>query len=194
MNVVRWVVAVLLAVAMAAGVACGVPEDDGARPIASDDVPFDLLDRRPPETSTTVPPRSSSVNVFLVRNERLAAVERELPTTGGVRAALAALGRGATDEEAAQGLRSAVAAETVSGVELEGSVAVVDLAASFANLDTTEQLLAIAQVVYTATEQPDITAVRFRLDGRPVEVPTDAASLASRPVTRDDYRSVAPAA
>ena len=60
----------------------------------------------------------------------------------------------------------------------------------FAALSGRGQLLAVAQLVWTATEVCCASGVQVLLDGRPAALPTDTG-LAERPVGRDDYRSVA---
>lgn len=181
-------IALLVAVGLAS---CGVETDESARTIDKDDVPFGLLEAAP-ETTTTVAAPSTTASVFLVSEDRVASVTRNVSATG-VSGVLAALERGATDAEAAQGLRSAVPSAGIERAEVLGATAEVELGSSFTTLDPAEQLLAIAQIVYTATALPDIDSVRFQLQGRAVEVPTDGANLAARPVTRSDYQSVAPA-
>lgn len=187
----RAVFAAVLGVVLAFG-ACGVPKEDQARRIGDDDVPFGLLDERPPETSTTVRAPHSQASVYYLHRERLVAAPRELAAPGGVQAALEALAAGPTGDEAARGLRSALPERAFEGVSVRDGVADVDLAAAVADLETGEQLLAIAQIVHTATSHPGVRAVSFRLEGRRAEVPIDGANLVTRPVTRDDYRSVSP--
>jgi spore germination protein GerM len=75
--------------------------------------------------------------------------------------------------------------------ELSDGVATVSVTPGFPGLSGGNQLLAVAQVVWTLTELPTVTAVRFSVDGTPVEIPTDDG-LTDRPVDRDDYRSVKP--
>lgn len=189
----RAVVAAVVGVVVALG-ACGVPKDDQARRIGDDDVPFGLLDERSPETSTTVGAPQSPASVYYVQGDRLVEAARDLAAPADVRAALDALAAGPTGAEAARGVRSALPEKAFEEVAVRDGVADVDLAAAVVDLETGEQLLAIAQIVHTATGRPGVKAVRFRLEGRLAEVPIDGANLVTRPVTRDDYRSVSPPA
>jgi spore germination protein GerM len=57
-----------------------------------------------------------------------------------------------------------------------------------------DQSLAIAQVVFTATQQPGVTGVRFEIDGKPIDVPTAAGVQVPGPVNRASYQTQAPLA
>ena len=52
--------------------------------------------------------------------------------------------------------------------------------------------LAIAQIVYTVTQQPGVTGVTFTIAGKAVEVPTAAGAQVPGPVSRADYLPQAP--
>jgi spore germination protein GerM len=67
----------------------------------------------------------------------------------------------------------------------------VDLSAEFAQGSTSEQLLRIAQIVWTATSLPSVTGVRFTLNGAPIEAPTPTGSTGN-PVGQDAYQEFAP--
>jgi hypothetical protein len=69
----------------------------------------------------------------------------------------------------------------------------VAFGAEFTALTGRRQLLAAAQVVWTATAAPGVERVRLVLDGRPLSTPTDRG-LTRSAVDRDDYRSVSPTA
>ena len=62
----------------------------------------------------------------------------------------------------------------------------------FTSIAGDAQLLATAQLVWTITDSAPDVSVRITVDGRPIEVPTDAG-LSRLPVRRSDYASVAPA-
>jgi spore germination protein GerM len=55
-------------------------------------------------------------------------------------------------------------------------------------------MIALAEIVFTATGRPGVGQVSFSLDGRPVEVPRADGSLTSEPLARTDFRELAPAA
>lgn len=164
---------------------CGVRPQDRWQPVTTAAAPSSEMGNGAQSTG----PR---VTVFLVRDADLAPVERRT-NARTTAAALELLVEGPTRAEAAGGIRTALAPEVV-GVdqELPAGVTTVSVTRGFTALTGGNQLLAVAQIVWTLTDLPTVTAVRFAVDGAPVEVPTDAG-LTDRPVNRDDYRSVAPA-
>ena len=77
---------------------------------------------------------------------------------------------------------------TIRGVQLHQNTATVDLGGSFHATTWPSRIIAVAQIVYTATEQPGVTRVRFELKGQPVDVPRAGdARLTSKPLSRADY-------
>jgi hypothetical protein len=181
---VGWLAAGLLWLA-----ACGVPSDPSPRSFPAQEVPFGLLSTTT-STATSPAPATSAV-VFLVEGDRLAPVRREVPAPATPAAVLAVLAAGATAPEAAAGLRTAL----VTGASLarvNGGTATVRLDPDFAAADLREQVLALAQLVYTITELPGIGAVQFTSDGRPAEIPTAAGPLKTGAATRADFAAVGP--
>jgi spore germination protein GerM len=134
----------------------------------------------------------TEVSIYLVSGDRLAEVRRPFAAGAGLKGLLALVTSGPTDAEASAGLRSALSATAVVDAATANGQAEVALSEAFASLDSREQVLAIAQVVYTTTADPAIHAVRFTVDGKIVEVPNGQASLVTRPVTRADYAALAP--
>jgi spore germination protein GerM len=55
-----------------------------------------------------------------------------------------------------------------------------------------QQRIAVAQLVYTATEFPDIDCVTFRIKGQSVDIPTGAKGGTAMVVSRKDYSDIAP--
>ncbi len=91
------------------------------------------------------------------------------------------------------GLRTALSPQdlaVLSGPDGEGT-ATISASPEFAGIDGSNQLLAVAQVVWTVTQFPQIDRVCFSVDGAFVGVPTDTG-LSDEPVSRADHRSVAP--
>ena len=85
---------------------------------------------------------------------------------------LDALGRGPNRNEVDVGLRSTLPDESrFPDVSVSRGTATVDLGRRFTALSGEDQVIALAQLVYTITGQPGIGLVRFTLDGRPTEVP-----------------------
>jgi Sporulation and spore germination len=169
--------------------ACGVPADPSPRSIPAEEVPFGLLGAT---TSTTSPAPTTRAVVFLVEGDRLAAVRREVPAPATPAAVLAAVAAGPTPQEAGAGLRTAL----VTGATLAqvtAGTATVRLDRDFAAADIHEQVLALAQLVYSVTELPGVGGVQFTFDGQPAEIPTAAGPAKDGAATRADYAAVGPA-
>jgi hypothetical protein len=160
---------------------CGLPAEPTARAVANEGSVAAAVPAEP--TSTGV------VQIYLLRDDRLVPVDR---VGRSAAEALASLTAGPTALDGEAGLTTALPPRGVNGVSRPTpGVVTVDVAPAFATLSARDQLLAAAQVVWTATGGCCGTRVRVRAAGVPVPVPTDGG-LADRPVGRDDYRSVAP--
>ena len=164
---------------------CGVRAQDAAEAAPTGAPPAAELGR--PDQSS-----GPQLTVFFVRSADLAPVDRRVSASSPA-AALAQVVDGPTRSEAADGIRTALAPEVV-GVEAVGpdGTATVAVSRGFAGITGGNQLLAVAQIVWTLTALPTVEDVQFTVEGIPVEVPTDAG-LSSGPVDRGDFRSVAPA-
>jgi len=111
---------------------------------------------------------------------------------GGLIDAALELERDPRDIEETADLRSPLAdANALDDAEVDGGVAVINLSEAFAEISGSDQLIAIAQLVLTATARPGVGQVAFTLGGTPIEVPRGDGSLTSGVVTRDGYRSLA---
>jgi hypothetical protein len=175
---------------------CGVPVDRAPSALPRSGVPFDLLRRSPPSTTTTSAPSPvEPVSIFLVASSgHLVAVARELPAAQeSLVTVLEALVRGPTNTEAAAGLSSAVPTQTtvLGAVIGTGGVVTVNLGGTFGQLVGQAQIEAVAQIVFTTTALPGVSSVDFELSGQAVEVPV--ASGAEVPsANRFQFASLAP--
>lgn len=174
-------------------VACGVPTDPEPRPLAADRVPFGLLDPNPTPSSTPASPEGAvTMTIYLVSHDRLAPVTRDVPPPGGPEQALSELLAGVTRQEAASGIRTAIAPATEARpTAVAGSEVRIDLSRAFLGGGTKEQILAVAQIVYTVTALPGLDSVSFTLSGRSVEVPSADGTLRAGPLRRSDFAAVA---
>lgn len=170
---------------------CGVPADPAPRGIPAEQVPFGLLGTTTTTTAAPAPATTTAV-VFLVDGERLAPVRRQVPAPATPSAVLAALAAGPTPAEATAGLRSAPVAGAALA-QVTAGAATVALDRDFAAIGLNEQVLALAQLVYTITELPGIGGVRFSVDGRPIEIPTANGPTKTGAATRADFAAVGPA-
>ncbi|RBY85002.1 GerMN domain-containing protein [Blastococcus sp. TF02A-30] len=177
----------LILCCLAAGTAlaaCGVPTQGRPEALA-----VDTPAPAPLEEPTV---DDGVVELWFVRGRQLEAVSRPVGPAD-VHAALDLLVAGLTPAEAAAGLRTALAPQTLrhSGPAADDAVVTVAVTREFTGLVGGNQQLAVAQIVWTVTEFPGVDGVRFSVEGRPLEVPTDDG-LTDEPVDRDDHRSVAP--
>ena len=124
--------------------------------------------------------------VFFVRGDVVEPVERSLPTT--LTSAVTGLLDGPRETETSGGLRSAIPTGTsLRGASLDGEVATIDLSDGFTAVVGPEQVLAIAQIVYTATSIPEVLEVRLAIEGHPIDAARGDGSLAPGTVSRADY-------
>lgn len=184
-----------LLVALVAGLvfastACGVEAEGSAQRVPEADVPFALLD--PPatveETTTTTSPDTMTVQLFLVLEDGLVEVDRELEPPVSIVRLVSVLGDGPTPAEQSLGVTTYLPEGSgVDGVSLAGGIAYVELGESFLGVPQEQQRLALAQLVFTLTGRPGVGRVLFRIDGQPIEVPRGDGTLTSESVSRDSY-------
>ena len=192
----RRLVAVLVAsVSLLAGTGCGVRSDEGARDLSVGRVPYGLLDEAPATTTSTPTPSvlRADVFVYFIKDDRMISKKRQVNAPASVAKSLTALLFGVQENEFAEGVRSAIdPTAAIQARKLDATTYQVDLSAEFAQGSSSEQVLALAQIVYTATALPGVSGVRFTLDGVPIEVPTGEGSLTSGPVGTEVFLEFAP--
>ena len=158
---------------------------------------------KPAPSATPAPAGTTTVRVYyflgsFVDNAGLVPVLRQVPKTQSVgAAAIAALLAGPDADEL--GARPAMytvipAATRFLGLHIDAGVATVDLSREFESGGGSASVLGrLAQVVYTLTQFPSVTGVRFELDGEPVTVFSGEGVLLDAPVDRSDYTDQLPA-
>jgi spore germination protein GerM len=190
---------VLLIAVLAASVlaACGVPGDSAPHEIDANNVPFQLLAPTASATSTTLPSafaRTARVTIYLVnRDGRLTAAHRDVEAPSSASKALAALLRGPTADEA--GLLSTSITSDTKLLDLRGPIdglATINLSRKMLDITGRQQILALAQVVYTATSLPSVDRVLFKFDGSSREVPNGDGKLTGSPLGRLSYKGLLP--
>jgi Sporulation and spore germination len=182
-------VAVVAFVALLLG-ACGIATDPSPRLINKKDVPYGLLSRPPTTATVSV---GEYVTIYLDGPKRLVAVSRAIPAPASVVGVLEALEEGPTTAEAAQGLASPISTAGPLVLSRLGPTSVtVSLSPSFTSLGGQEQIVAVAQLVYTVTALPGIDRVDVRIGGRAAAVPTGDGNLSKTPVSRSEYSLLAP--
>lgn len=181
----------LAVVALASG--CPLSPQEHPVPLSAAPVPTTTVTTTADQTDTR-PGRSGTVTVYLVRDDRLVATDRTPgPDADPLTRSLQALLGKAADVERSRGLRSAIPPGTPQPAwRASAGELWIELPATFDALSAHEQMLAIGQLVFTATENSTLDRVVFLRDGQPVAVPDGAGRLLSRPVARSDYRQIAP--
>jgi germination protein M len=147
-----------------------------------------------PETTPTAP-ASVSLEVWFAKDGNLVAGRRTHASTPRVAtAAVEALLAGPTRAERASGLSSAIPAGTrLLGIAIAGGVATVDLTSEYqSGGGSLSMQMRLGQVVYTLTQFPTVRAVRFRLDGAPVNVFSGEGIVLDHAVGRSDYTDLLP--
>jgi germination protein M len=112
---------------------------------------------------TTTGAGTTTLRVYFIRDEKVGPASRAVqPTQAVATAAMQELLKGPTSADTGVGLTTSIAdGTTLNSVTIANGVATVDLSPE----PTTDA--AIAQVVYTLTQFPTVTAVRFGSDGKP---------------------------
>jgi hypothetical protein len=143
--------------------------------------------------STAAPQPSVRVVVYLVQGERLVAVYRFAALGDGLASVLGALGQPLTPGQSSSGLRSALPTRLTgwSG-HLRGAVAQVSMPAGFDRLSVPEQVLALAQLVYTVTANTYATGVELVQGAHPLAMPDQDGQLVTGPLHRADFTRLAP--
>jgi len=169
--------------------ACGVSPQGAATRIEPEDVPFGLLEDQP---TTTVVAAGKTAAIYLLSEDRLIPVDRSVPAGADLGDLLRQAMAGPTEVEQSLGITSAVPAGAVSSVDASRGIAGVDLSSSFGDIRSGDQILALGQIVYTLTGQPGIGGVRFTVEGEDVTVPLTDGTLSDDPLSRDDFKAIAP--
>jgi spore germination protein GerM len=145
---------------------------------------------------TVAPPSGRATrltDIYFLRQDHLSVVQRPVPDPVTLQRVIQALLKGPTASEGARGVRSALPTTLmVKNLTARGETAVIDLGDGFAAIDSADQALAIAQLVYTVTGWPGIDRLRVMVDGKAVQVPRADGQLTDGDVTRADYASLLP--
>jgi spore germination protein GerM len=175
--------------------ACGVPGDHSPHELDAKNVPYSLLAPVAENTTTTQPSAftpTNAVKIYLADAEgKLTAVTRQVTAPSNASKAVESLLNGPSKEEADK-LHSAITTDTkLLGIDgPDDGLVVLDLSHHLLDITGRQQIIALAQVVYTATELADVDRVLFQIDGENVEVPNGNGKLTASPLGRLSYRSL----
>ena len=204
LRMIAMVVAVLVM-----GSSCGVPRDSQDRPLGPNEIAYTPLPEptttttttsppvttvNPPATSTTVTTTTVFVafplDVYWIAGSSFRPIRpiRRSSVAATLESAIDALRNGPLFSDTQAGLRSAIpSSDMIESATVQSGTATINLAPSFLTLPGTEQILAIAQIVYTVTNLPGTGLVEFRLGDRPLSVPTSDGQPSRGALSRDDY-------
>jgi germination protein M len=148
---------------------------------------------------TTAPGEQNVVRAYFVRDDTrdfvVAPVARQVTGDGVAVSAMESLLTGPTPDEQRLGLHSDIPAGTaLNGVNVTDGIATVDLSSEYESGGGTSSMgNRVAQVVFTLTQFPTVDAVRFWLDGEPVELLSGEGVILEEPQTRADWEGLSPA-
>ena len=132
------------------------------------------------------------VAVFLVHDDQLVRVWRRSPEGQDLSAVLSVLTQGLTRQEQAEHLRTAIPTNANHiRVQIRQGIARVQVPGGFDTLPNRERVLAVAQLLYTLTEQLPVRGLRLVKGQHLLDTPVGSGRLVSRPVTRDDFAALA---
>lgn len=184
-------VAVLSVVALAG---CGVPTNRKAENIPKDQIPFDLLAPSTTQPATTLPVATTQQTVYMLKGDKLAPVVRVIAAPASTGSVIASLIQGPTDAEHSSGFRTLINTDaTLLSAQVVDGVASLNLNDAFAGLTLSDQILALAQLTFTATENPAVTGVRISINSAAVDLPRADGSTTKEPLRRSDYEALRPA-
>jgi hypothetical protein len=172
---------------------CGI----GAEP-ASHVIDPGIVPRGLRTSASTVPAVISdvpkgNVTLYLELGQGLVAVDRAAPAPVSLRNVLRVLTRSPTRSEQTKGMLNPLStAKPIVLRSLANGTAVVDLPSTFTDLGGQDQIMAVAQLVYTVTAFPGVDQVSVLVNGQPASVPTATGSLDPGPLMRADYVALAP--
>jgi hypothetical protein len=206
MSRLRVVLAGVIAVVVLVAAGCGsIPLDDEPRVVESDDVPAALKGPTTTATRDTDPGEKgvdAELYFYLTTNnmEYLAPCSVSTAAGGSVEARTRAVLQRlinldpATNPECPPAFTNAVPPDllildTELRVEQPGNILELNVGRdAIVAIEATQQRRAIAQLVFTATSVPGVTAVRFFADGQPISVPVeDRTADPGEPVRPSDF-------
>jgi spore germination protein GerM len=184
----------LLAVGLILAGGCSVPVDSGPKTLRAASIPADLREQTSSTTTTILSTgESEEVTVYFILNDRLAPMKRRVTPPVTVEKVLQKLFAGPTTAEQLNGYRTAISPDTtVLGAPIEARIATVNVSKNFAFGQVPEQIIAYAQVVFTAVDVAGVTGVLFALKGNRQEAPQGDGSSQSAPLSRAAYPQVTP--
>lgn len=162
--------------------ACGIPTQRAASPISTGGTHISL-----PHTQPTISPCTKSgcvpVDVYFVTaSGRLKPAGRVVPRDATLTTIIRSLLSGPTTAEQALGIRTTLGTGIrllSASVTADKKSATLDFNTHFFTLSGDQEVLGVAQVVYTVNSIMPGAAVTFEIEGGPIEVPVETGALAT---------------
>ncbi|MGH9100663.1 MAG: GerMN domain-containing protein [Acidimicrobiales bacterium] len=174
--------------------ACGVPTQPSASPISTGRSHISLPPTRPTVSPCT---RSGCVSVdvyFVTTDDYVVPADRVVPRDAELSSVVRSLLSGPTPAEQAKGIRTALGGgiRLLSASVTDGDkIATLNFNTHFFTLSGPQEVLAVAQVVFTVTSVAPDTGVTFQIDGGPIPVPVGTGALATTIVVHaSEYASL----
>ena len=190
-----WAAALLASVAPLAAAACSVPEDNRPRAVDFSRLPDDLA--APTASPEPTPLITQEVLIYLIdENNLLSPVARNVASPARPIAVLEALFSAPNEDESEQALSTALPADVevvAVDVNTNSNLVTVTLQSEVfeQRLEGENRQLAVAQLVFTATQNTGLSRFSLMLNDNPAPLPTDSGE-SDVPVTRDDFYSLDP--
>jgi spore germination protein GerM len=183
----RWSRALLLLLAVLLP-SCGVQSQQRSEPVPTAELPTSE-ERRAPTAGAS----PAAVTVYFTdeaggADRRLVELQRRAEAATPD-AAVRVLLQGSDRYGAATAIPPAT---RVRSVQVRDGTMRIDVSEDFLRVRGTDQLLAVAQVVWTVTEFPAVDAVLLQVSGRPLPLPVDGGEVTNGPVRREQYAAFAP--
>ena len=167
--------------------ACGIGADDSPR-----DIPAQNQLALDGDPDTQAGAATGTARVYLLAPEgsgqaiALASVARDVSETADD--VLAALLAGPNSDELARQYRTSLPSELeLRSTSRRGSVLVIDVSDHLLQLSGQALVLAVAQLVFTASELPGVRSVQLLVDGVAQQWPAGNGEARSEPLTVYDY-------
>lgn len=194
-----------MALALGLSASCGIPSDGEPRAIPEDELPGPLAGSGAVSTSQPAQDVEELAFIHVVQTDGdeqfLAAIPvpfeepEDDSVEAGVRARLEAL-LAPLELGEAEGFSSSVPEDLeLLEVSVDDGVATLTLSEELLDLEADRQRLAVAQIVFTATQDlPNVSEVQFVVNDELVEVPGPEGGSTAEVVSRSDYDDIRPRA
>ena len=181
-----WIAAVLVAASL--GAACGVPADDAPRAFDENIIPDELASSD--ITSPVDGPARETADIYVLDGQSLKALSRPVDNSDSVFDAIKALLDGVREDEAEDGLVSAINQRTrllARRNPVRNGVVTLDFNSELIEFDGGLEIQGLAQIVWTATSIEGVDRVQFLVDGETISVTLNNGDVTDEAVGRENY-------